>query len=138
MEESDRPHDGLDSPQGRIEGWADSEAEDGGPPRQWGYRTEGDCRSVKDNRWVQESLVEKIELDCGVEEPVLSTILTTPNRIVFVPKNMYEKFKWNDNYHKVSCCIKRKVTYKLPIHGLGKTKHSLVAWQIELVCAGKY
>lgn len=37
--------------------------------------------------------MRKIELDFGVEEPVLKTILTTPERITFIPTNMYEKFK---------------------------------------------
>ena len=60
--------------------------------------------------------MEKIELDCGVEEPVLSTILTTPNRIVFVPKNMYEKFKkyliQEERYEDIAKLelIKNKVT----------------------------
>jgi len=37
--------------------------------------------------------MRKIELDFGVEEPVLNTILTTPERITFIPTYMYEKFK---------------------------------------------
>ena len=37
--------------------------------------------------------MKKIKLDSGVEEPILNTILTTPDRIVFIPSDMYNKIE---------------------------------------------
>lgn len=70
--------------------------------------------------------MKNIKLDFGFEEPVLDTILTNPDKLVYIPKDMYNKFEMyliqEERYEDIIklALVKDKINDEIDMHEEGE------------------